>query len=75
MEYVFDVLHQPNDEGQVEKDIIGNVTKSFTELFADEDDVLYPLVMDYGLEFSERSEPTVEMVEGATGKLFVSKWW
>ena len=68
--YSFDVSHPVDQEEQVKEDIIGNVTKSFTALFAQPGDNLYPLSQSFGLAFSERPSevPLVDKVEDAEGK-------
>ena len=50
------------DQIIVEKDIIGNVTKSFRELFANPDSALYPLVQSYDLGFCDGFESTVNRI-------------
>lgn len=70
----YDIWHPPMDQIIVEKDFIGNVTKSFRELFADPDSVLYPLVQSYDLGFCDGFESTVDRISTTSNnRKFISQ--
>ena len=63
------------NQAQIERDIIGNVTKYYRDLFTDLCSLLYPFVRDYGLSIADIPEPLkvnlIEKNDANDGKLTI----